>query len=227
VTPTPTPNITSSVISTSLGADSSGDYLVNPDSNLATVSTTINVSSPSLVEYVVIGLKPVSSASFYDWGRAAPSNSNATWTRSPEIPTINPAPVCTDGVSSKVMWEVKYMIRLRSGSEIFGVLPSKIARVLTGVYCPVGLYPMFGTSTGTPDGFTVQVSNFDASFQWNLGNAVRSDLTLNGNVTTSINSTGLITVGGLKPGVSAGITVTTTRSGYPTKMSAVAGQSLP
>jgi hypothetical protein len=194
---------------------------------LANVSTTINVSSPSLIDYVVIGVKPVSSSSFYDWGRAMPSNSNATWTRSPQIPTVNPAPVCTDGVSSKIMWEIKYMLRLKNGTEIFGVLPSKIARVFTGAYCPVGLTPTFGSSVSTTDGFTAQVSNFDSSFQWTLGNAVRSDLTLNGAVTTSINSSGLITVGGLKPGVSAGIVVTTSRSGYPTKTNVVAGQSLP
>jgi hypothetical protein len=191
------------------------------------VSTTINVSNATAVDYVVIGVKPANSSSFYDWGRATPSNSNATWTRTPLIPLVNPAPVCTDGVSSKVMWEVKYMIRLKSGTEIFGVLPNKIARVFTGVYCPVGLTPVFANSLSTNDGFTVQVSNFDSSFQWTLGNAVRSDLTLNGTVTTSINSSGLISVGGLKPGVSAGITVTTTRSGYPTKMSVAAGQSLP
>jgi hypothetical protein len=116
---------------------------------------------------------------------------------------------------------------LKNGTEIFGVLPSKIARVFTGAYCPVGLTPTFGSSVSTTDGFTAQVSNFDSSFQWTLGNAVRSDLTLNGAVTTSINSSGLITVGGLKPGVSAGIVVTTSRSGYPTKTNVVAGQSLP
>jgi hypothetical protein len=100
------------------------------------VNVTINVSSPSLVEYVVIGLKPASSASFYDWGRANPSNSNATWNRSPQLPTVNPAPVCTNGVSTKVMWEVKYLIHLFNGSETLGVLPHRIARVFTGIYCP-------------------------------------------------------------------------------------------
>jgi hypothetical protein len=166
-TPTSSPTITSSNISTVLGPDSSGDYLLNADlspSSNAMVNVTINVSSPSLVEYVVIGLKPASSANFYDWGRANPSNSNATWNRSPQLPTVNPAPVCTDGVSSKVMWEVKYLVRLTNGSEMLGVLPHKIARVFTGAYCPSGLYPMFANSVSSTDGFKVQVTNFDSSF---------------------------------------------------------------
>lgn len=115
------------------------------------VSVTINVSSGSAVEYVVIGLKPSSSSNFYDWGRASASNSNGTWTRTPQMPTVNPAPVCTNGVSSKVMWEVKYLIRLTSGVELQGVLPARIARVLTGAYCPkpadtINPYVMDGSS---------------------------------------------------------------------------------
>jgi hypothetical protein len=98
---------------------------------------TINVSSGAAVEYVVIGLKPASSTNFYDWGRATASNSNGTWSRTPQMPTVNPAPVCTNGVSSKVMWEVKYLIRLTNGTELQGVLPSRIARVFTGAYCPI------------------------------------------------------------------------------------------
>ena len=66
-----------STISTVLGTDSSGNYLVNADiTNQALVNTTISVSSASLVEYVVIGVKLVTSSSFYDWGRATPTNSN-------------------------------------------------------------------------------------------------------------------------------------------------------
>jgi hypothetical protein len=120
-----------------LGTDSSGDYLVNADIS-GNVNVTINVSSGPAVEYVVIGLKPAASTNFYDWGRATPSNSNGTWSRTPQMPTVNPAPVCTNGVSSKVMWEVKYLIKLTNGAELQGVLPSRIARVFTGAYCPAG-----------------------------------------------------------------------------------------
>jgi hypothetical protein len=94
------------------------------------------LTSVAQIDYVVIGLKPVSSANLYDWGRATSSNSNGTWSRIVEMPTVNPAPICKDGVSSKVYWEVKYLIKLKNSQEIFGVLPSRIARVLTGAYCP-------------------------------------------------------------------------------------------
>ena len=208
-----------------MGADSSGDYLVNADIS-GNVNVTINVSSGPAVEYVVIGLKPAASTNFYDWGRATPSNSNGTWSRIPQMPTVNPAPVCTNGVSSKVMWEVKYLIRLTNGTELQGVLPSRIARVFTGAYCPTGIYPMFGPPTSTSTGYTVQITNFDSSYQWTASNAIRSDLTLNGTATSTVSGTGLVTVTGLKPGVTASVLVVSSKSGVPTQQSAFAASSL-
>ena len=226
-TPLPTPTIISSSLSTSLGVDSSGDYLVNADiASTSRVDVGINVSSPSLVKEVVIGLKPVASTNFYDWGLASFSSGNAIWARSVQMPTVNPAPVCTNGVSSKVMWEVKYEIRLTSGAVLAGVLPTKVARVFTGVYCPSGLYPMFGTPQSTVDGYSVQITNYDPSFQWTVGSAVRADLTLNGTATTTISSSGLIVMSGLKPGVTASLIVRTSKSGHPTQESAFAAKSL-
>ena len=200
------------------------------DANLSgtsgNVSVTINVSSGPAVEYVVIGLKPSTSTNFYDWGRATASNSNGTWTRTPQMPTVNPAPVCTNGVSSKVMWEVKYLIRLTSGVELQGVLPTRIARVLTEKFCPTGIYPMFGTPTSTSDGYTVQITNFDSTYQWIVSNAIRSDLTLNGTASSTLSSTGLVTVTGLKPGVTASVLVASSKTGVPSQQSAFAASSL-
>ena len=125
--------------------------MVNADIS-GNVSVTLITAGGSSIEYVVIGLKPAASSNFYDWGRATPSNSNGTWTRTPQMPTVNPAPVCTNGVSSKVMWEVKYLIRLTSGVEIQGVLPSRIARVFTGKYCPTPIdtvVPIVVSGTGS------------------------------------------------------------------------------
>ena len=204
--------------------------MINPDlgSQNANVGVTMNISNPGLIKEVVIGLKKVGSESFYDWGLATASNSKATWSRAPQMPLVNPAPICTDGVSSKVLWEVKYSIRLNDGSESFGVLPTKLARIFTGAYCPSGLVAVFGTSTSTGDGFTAQVANYDPTFQWAVSAAaIRPELTLSGLATATINSSGFITVSGLKPGISAGVLVTTTKSGYPTKSSAASGQSLP
>jgi titin len=124
------------------------------------------------------------------------------------------------------MWEVKYLIRLTNGTELQGVLPSKIARVFTGVYCPTGIYPMFSTPTSTSDGYTVQITNFDATYQWTATNAIRSDLTLSGTATSTVSSTGLVTVSGLKPGVTAAVLVTSSKTGVPSQQSAFAASSL-
>jgi titin len=75
---------------------------------------------------------------------------------------------------------------------------------------PVGadgnsLTPTFAALTSTADGFTVQVSNYDAEFTWDVAMTAGS---------ASINGTGLIAVTGLGAGQSATITVTASRAGF-------------
>ena len=75
---------------------------------------------------------------------------------------------------------------------------------------PVGadgnsLTPTFAALTSTADGFTVQVSNYDAEFTWDVATTAGS---------TSINGTGLITVTGLGAGQSATVTVIASRAGF-------------
>ena len=75
---------------------------------------------------------------------------------------------------------------------------------------PVGadgnsLTPTFAALTSTADGFTVQVSNYDAEFTWDVATTVGS---------ASISGTGLITVIGLGAGQSATVTVTASRAGF-------------
>ncbi|MDC1117081.1 hypothetical protein OAS73_04285, partial [Luminiphilus sp.] len=67
------------------------------------------------------------------------------------------------------------------------------------------LTPTFATPTTTADGFTVQVSNYDANFTWSVNTTVGS---------ATISGTGLITVTGLAPGESATVSAVTTRTGY-------------
>ena len=75
---------------------------------------------------------------------------------------------------------------------------------------PVGadgnsLTPTFAALTSTADGFTVQVSNYDAEFTWDVATTAGS---------ASISGTGLITVIGLGAGQSATVTVTASRAGF-------------
>ena len=75
---------------------------------------------------------------------------------------------------------------------------------------PVGadgnsLTPTFAALTSTADGFTVQVSNYDSEFTWDVATTAGS---------ASISGTGLITVIGLGAGQSATVTVTASRAGF-------------
>jgi len=75
---------------------------------------------------------------------------------------------------------------------------------------PVGvegnsLTPTFAALASTPDGFTVQISNYDVEFTWDVATTAG---------TASINGTGLITVIGLGAGQSATVSVTASRAGF-------------
>ena len=67
------------------------------------------------------------------------------------------------------------------------------------------LTPAFAAPIPTSDGFTVQVSNYDAAFQWSAVAAGGSAV---------IDSNGLVTVTGIDNSTSATVTVSTTRSGF-------------
>jgi titin len=70
------------------------------------------------------------------------------------------------------------------------------------------LVPTFGTPAATADGFTVQITNFDAAYTW-AGTATASG-------SVAINGTGLVTVTGVASSTSSTVTVTTTRTSYAT-----------
>jgi len=80
------------------------------------------------------------------------------------------------------------------------------------------LTPTFGTPTATADGFTVQISNYSASYTW-AGSATASG-------SVAINGTGLVTVTGVAPGTSSTATITTTRTGYTNGSATVSATSL-
>jgi titin len=67
------------------------------------------------------------------------------------------------------------------------------------------LTPTFGTPNPTANGFTVQISNYNGSYNWG-GTATASG-------SVSISGTGLVTVTNVAPGTSSTVTVNTTRAG--------------
>lgn len=80
------------------------------------------------------------------------------------------------------------------------------------------LTPMFGPLTATPDGFTVQLFNYDASFEWSASSSA-------GMVFVD-RSSGIVTVNGLASGQSATIIIFTTRNGWATGSETVYGTAL-
>ena len=88
---------------------------------------------------------------------------------------------------------------------------------VSGSALEAALTPTFATPTQTSDGFTVQLSNYDANFSWNVSASVGS---------AAISGSGLITVTGLSAGASSTVTVQTTRTGYTAGSSTVASSAL-
>jgi flagellar motor protein MotB len=83
-----------------------------------------------------------------------------------------------------------------------------------------GLIPTFSEVISQNTGFTVSVSNYDASYIWTV--------TVTAPTIVTISSTGLITVTGLNgQGTPATVTVTTTRTGYTTQTASVTGTTNP
>jgi alpha-tubulin suppressor-like RCC1 family protein len=80
------------------------------------------------------------------------------------------------------------------------------------------LTPTFASPTATSDGFTVQISNYDANYTWTV------NATDGGSV--AISGTGLITVTGVAASVNSTVTITAARGGYGTGSSNVAESSL-
>jgi hypothetical protein len=79
-----------------------------------------------------------------------------------------------------------------------------------------GLSSAFASASSYDGRFTVQVANYDSAFTYAVTSSVGQ---------VSINSTGLITVTGLRPDQSVTVTMTTSRSGYDTTTASVTGRS--
>ena len=83
-----------------------------------------------------------------------------------------------------------------------------------------GLIPTFSAVTTASTGFTVTVTNYNASYTWSVSVTTPA--------TVVLSSTGLITVSGLTgDGTQATVTVTTSRTGYTTQSASITGSTNP
>ncbi|NBR94176.1 MAG: hypothetical protein EBT44_04990 [Actinobacteria bacterium] len=81
-----------------------------------------------------------------------------------------------------------------------------------------GLIPTFGAVTPVANGFTVQITNFNAAYTW------RGSVNNNGGV--SIGSDGLVTVTGLAGATTGTVAITTSRPKYESATASISGTSL-
>ena len=79
------------------------------------------------------------------------------------------------------------------------------------------LVPTFAAHTPLPHSFTVQITNYNPSFTWQVSSSAGS---------ATVNSSGLVTVTGLAPEQSATITVTTEKTGIPNGSAGTSGAAL-
>jgi hypothetical protein len=87
----------------------------------------------------------------------------------------------------------------------------------TRISCSLaGLSSAFSSASSYDGRFTVQVTNYDTAFTYAVTSSAGQ---------ASINSTGLITVTGLRPDQAVTVTMTTSRSGYDTTTASVTGRS--
>ena len=111
---------------------------------------------------------------------------------------------------------------------VTGVLPntsSTATIIATKTGAPTGSKTLSGTSLTagsgthfpTSDGFTFNIPNYDGSYTW-------SGTATNGGIVT-INSSGLVRVTGLARGTSSTVTITSTRTGFPTASQTLSGAS--
>jgi len=78
-------------------------------------------------------------------------------------------------------------------------------QVTSSAQIGLALTPVFGPVSYNPSGFSIQISNYDPKFTWNLISSVGS---------SSINGSGLITINQVAPSVQANLTLATTRAGF-------------
>jgi len=80
------------------------------------------------------------------------------------------------------------------------------SNTVSGTALGAGLTPTFGAATRTVGGFTLQISNHSASYNWSGTNSQSGSV--------SISGSGLVTVTGLAGGTASTVTITATRDGY-------------
>jgi hypothetical protein len=192
-------------------------------------SGTVNVTSPATAAHNLV------------------SQGTFSWATTKTSLQVNLGPLADNGGPTKTLALLAGSVAINAGdasisnaAPVNGLDQRGVARSTSAPsigafeYINAANTPTFGTPTATADGFTVQISNYDANFAYG-GTATAGG-------TVSISGAGLVTVSGVAPNTSSTATVTTTRTNYaggsaqvtavslaapgaPTVVSAIAGNS--
>jgi hypothetical protein len=107
--------------------------------------------------------------------------------------------------------------RVRSGNASATLLGSTLAVGGTSPALNLGLRPEFATPVATSDGFRVQITNYDASFDFTLNTSTG---------TAAISNSGLLTVTGATANTQIRVVTYTNKTGHSTGSSSIVQRSL-
>lgn len=216
---------------TPTGASNSANYIVTAINTTGTDTATVSISvaglpvpiisyTPSTVS-AIVGTA-ISTLTPTNTGEAA-----SVWSIYPSLPaglTLNTSTGLVSGTSSVTAASATYTV---TASTTAGATATTTISVSSSASsAPVsnsaiaGLVPAFSPVTTATTGFTVTVTNYNASFTWSI--------TVTSPATVTISSSGFVTVTGLTgQGTQATVTVTTSRTGYTTESGSVTGSTNP
>ena len=180
-----------------------------PSANSAPATPAVTVpGSPTAVvavrgnaQLAVTWVAPVSNGGspITDYLVKYSSNNGSTWTNF--VHPVSPATSLTvTGLTNGASYVIKVIAKNAAGNS----LPSVNSAPATPTLLAAALTPTFGTPVKTATGFTVQITNYNATYAW-AGIATASGL-------VAISGTGLVTVTGVAAATSSTATITTTKA---------------
>lgn len=155
------------------------------------------VASATSMSDISVTFAAVSGASSYTVFLYPATGKNAQ-----AYPNASPSGTTIGGLTTCTAYRVSVQAISTSRTVLSSVQTGKIA---VTTQCNPALVPTFATPAPTADGFTVQITNYDAAFNWTVSVTAGS---------AAIDGSGLVTVTGLVDDASQTLTVTTTRVTY-------------
>lgn len=163
-------------------------------------------ASSSASDSIVVTFSTVAGAASYTVFLYAATGQNPQ-----AFPAASPSGTTLDGLSTCTTYRVSVQANSSSPNVQSSVQSGKAA---VTTKCNPALVPTFGTPAPTTDGFSVQITNYDAAYSW-TGAVTAGSVTIDGS--------GLAAVTGLTTDATQTLTVTTRRTAYDSGSATVTG----